>query len=181
MPLLVVRDLQHVYISMTQSEPLSVNISAGICLWIKGDNGSGKSTFLKLIAGVLPVDIGHLTVSGPFSYLGAELGMKMHATLADHQRFTKALGVECESSLPKNRELDNFSSGQKLWIRLASALRPDRPLWLLDEPTRFLDAKHETLLWGRVKQHCASGGSVVVASHTPVASWIADCQILALA
>lgn len=165
---------------MTQSVPLSVTISAGTCMWIKGDNGAGKSTLLKLIAGVMPVETGSLSVSVPFSYLGAALGIKMHATLKDYQRFAKVLGAECESPLPQNRELESFSSGQKLWIRLQAALRSDRPLWLLDEPTRFLDATHEALLWDKVKQHCTSGGAVIVASHSTVTSWIPDCQILTL-
>jgi heme exporter protein A len=178
--LLAVRDLIHPYIAMTRSVPLSVTISAGTCMWIKGDNGAGKSTLLKLIAGVLPIEIGHLEVSVPFSYLGAELGLKTHATLKDYQRFAKVLGAECASPLPQNRELDSFSSGQKLWIRLQTTLRHDRPLWLLDEPTRFLDTTHEALLWDKLKQHCATGGAVVVASHSPVTSWISDCQILEL-
>ncbi|MES2252495.1 MAG: ABC transporter ATP-binding protein [Pseudomonadota bacterium] len=178
MPLLIIRDLVHPYIAMTQRAPLSVDVCEGACVWIKGDNGAGKSTFLKLIAGVLPVENGCLAMSVPFSYLGAELGMKMHATLADYQRFMAALGAECSSDLSKNRELNCFSSGQQLWIRLASALRPDRPLWILDEPTRFLDATHEALLWNQVKQHCASGGAVIVASHNSVISWVPDCQVL---
>ena len=178
--MLTIRDLIHPYIAMTQKTPLSIDVHAGECLWIKGDNGAGKSTLLKLIASVLPAKGRHLEVSVPFSYLGAELGIKTHATLKDYQRFTKALGASCESSLPSNRELNSFSSGQKLWIRLQAALRPDRPLWLLDEPTRFLDATHEALLWDRVKLHCASGGAAVVASHTPVTSWVPDSQILAL-
>ncbi len=178
--MLTVRDLTHPYIAMTKNVPLSVDVCAGECLWIKGYNGAGKSTFLKLIAGILPVEIGSLEASVPFSYLGAELGMKAHATLKDYQRFIKALSADCESSLPQNRELDSFSSGQKLWIRLQAAIRFDRPLWLLDEPSRFLDATHETLLWDKVKQHCANGGAVVVASHSPVTSWISNCHILEL-
>jgi len=176
----IVRDLVHPYIAMTQRIPLSVGVCAGACVWIKGGNGAGKSTFLKLLAGVLPIETGCLTLSVPFSYLGAELGMKMHATLADYQRFMTALGVECVSHLPRNRELNQFSNGQQLWIRLAGALRPDRPLWILDEPTRFLDTTHESLLWDRVKQHCAGGGAVVVASHGPVTAWVPDCQVLVL-
>lgn len=178
--MLTVRDLAHPYITITYSAPLSIHVRGGECIWIKGDNGAGKSTFLKLIAGVLPVEEGYLKASVPFSYLGAELGIKTHATLKDYQRFTSVLGVSCESTLPKNREIDSFSSGQKLWIRLQAALRSDRSLWLLDEPTRFLDATHETLLWDKVKRHCANGGAAVVASHTPITSWIPDCQILTL-
>ncbi len=176
--MLTIRDLIHPYIAMTQKTPLSIDVHAGECLWVKGDNGAGKSTLLKLIASVLPVEVGHLEVSALFSYLGAELGIKTHATLKDYQRFTKALGASCESSLPPNRELNSFSSGQKLWIRLQAALRSDRPLWLLDEPSRFLDTTHEELLWEKVKQHCASGGAAVVASHTPVTSWVPDCHVL---
>ncbi len=178
--MLVVRDLIHPYIAMTQNAPLSMDVRTSECMWIKGDNGTGKSTLLKLIAGVLPVEVGHLSVSAPFSYLGAELGIKMHATLGDYQRFMTALGSKCESSLPHNRELDSFSSGQKLWIRLQAALRSDRPLWILDEPTRFLDATHEALLWDKVKQHCACEGAVIVASHSPITPWISDCRMLEL-
>ena len=178
MPFLTVRDLQHPYIAMTQTAPLSIEVSAGSCLWIKGNNGAGKSTFLKLIAGVLPVDVGHLSVSVQVSFLGAELGMKMHATLKDHQRFMGVLESACASSLPKGHELSSFSSGQQLWIRLAGVLRSDRPLWILDEPTRFLDAKHEALLWDNVRQHCDGGGAVIVASHAAVTPWVQTCQVL---
>lgn len=165
---------------MTQNRSLSLDISAGTCCWIKGNNGAGKSTLLKLIAGILPVEHGQLSVSVPLSYLGAELGLKTHATLKEYQRFTAALGMKFESSLPKNRELKDFSSGQKLMIRLQATLRPDRPLWLLDEPTRFLDATHEALLWGKIKSHCADGCAVIVASHSPLTPWIPNYQTLEL-
>lgn len=178
--MLNIRDLTHPYIAMTQNQPLSIDISAGMCLWIKGDNGAGKSTLLKLIAGVLPAENGQLSVSVPLSYLGAELGLKTHATLKEYQRFIATLGIKVELSLPKDRELKDFSSGQKLMVRLQAALRPDRPLWLLDEPTRFLDTTREALLWDKVKSHCAGGGAVIVASHSPLTPWIPNYQTLEL-
>jgi heme exporter protein A len=175
--------LRHPYIAVTEQMPLTISITAGDCIWIKGDNGAGKSTLLKLLAGVLPIESGQLDICASFSYLGAELGMKMHTTLADHLQFIAALGVSNTDELahlPKRRELGDFSSGQKLWIRLASALRSDRCVWLLDEPSRFLDIAHESLLWQKINDHCRTGGAVLVASHSSVETWVPGCRVLAV-
>ncbi|MDP3371331.1 MAG: ATP-binding cassette domain-containing protein [Candidatus Paracaedibacteraceae bacterium] len=173
-----IQDLQHPYIAMTQIKPLSINIKPCECLWVKGDNGSGKSTFLKLISGILPATFGHIELFAKITYLGPELGMKMDATHADYQQFIMKLGAKCTSELSKKRELNSFSSGQKLNIRLQAALRSDRPLWILDEPTRFLDSKSEAVLWGRIRQHCDGGGAAVIASHAPVTPLIPGCKLL---
>lgn len=196
MPVLSMQGVQHPYIACTHEKPLCVDADAGECLWIKGDNGAGKSTFLKLIAGVMPIEQGSMVLSTRFSYLGAKLGMKMQTTHAEYKRFIAALSdqhsakdvstiandVFClqTSHLPKNRELNNFSSGQQLSIRLTAALLSNRPLWILDEPTRFLDSKNEKFLWDRIKNHCDKGGVVIIASHEDVSSWIPNCKIVQL-
>ena len=180
--LLSVIDLKHDYIARTVDHPLSFNVTSGSCIWIKGENGTGKSTFLKLSSGILPTPNEAILVNTPFTYLGPEWGFKQQVTLTHYQRFMTVCGLERSfwdqwtPNFPKNRVMDTFSSGQKLWIRLGGALRSDRALWLLDEPTRFLDAAREKQVWDLINQHCQKGGAVVVASHAAVTEWVSDCQ-----
>jgi heme exporter protein A len=166
--LLDIKNLSHPFISRTQNESISLSLQKGECVWVKGENGTGKSTFLKLIAGILPLEKGIICLSSRYSYLGAELGVKCHAAISDFEHFTATLGKPQTSNLQKEKEFNTLSSGQKLWVRLQAALLIERPLWILDEPTRFLDKKKEELLWTRVNQHCRNGGAVVFTSHTHI-------------
>ncbi len=166
--LIDIQALQHNYIATTKTHPLSFSVKGNECVVLRGHNGAGKSTLLRLIAGIIPVEQGAITVSVPFSYLGAEFGLKESATVLSYQRFIIALNGACTTTLPRHRPLHSFSSGQKLSLRLQSALRPDRKLWILDEPTRFLDKTATQHLWDCITLHNEQGGATIIASHDDV-------------
>jgi ABC-type transport system involved in cytochrome c biogenesis ATPase subunit len=167
-PIINICALQHDYIAATKKTPLSFSVKSGGCIVLRGGNGTGKSTLLRLIAGILPVEQGTISVTPSFSYLGAEFGIKESATVLHYQRFITALNGICETILPLHRPIHNLSSGQKLSLRLQSALRPDRKLWILDEPTRFLDQTAIQHLWNCIRLHHEQGGATLIASHDDV-------------
>jgi heme exporter protein A len=176
------------------SEPifadLSLTVEAGEALIVTGPNGIGKSTLLRVIAGLLKADSGIVTLDGgpqeaetlaeACHYLGHRNGMKRELTVAENlgfwQRFmaAPALGVEEAAdavglatvlSLPYGY----LSAGQQRRIAMARLLVSHRPIWILDEPTAALDVASEVRFGGMVEAHLRTGGLALIATHQPLA------------
>ncbi|MDN3669915.1 ABC transporter ATP-binding protein [Echinicola jeungdonensis] len=132
---------------------------------ITGSNGSGKSTFLKCLAGIIPLTEGkiqyklsdkiipetdyfkHLTFSAPYMELLEELTLKELLTF--HFKFKNPIpGLDINKMIQilylenaKNKQIQYFSSGMKQRLKLGLCFFSDAPLVLLDEPTSNLDQK----------------------------------------
>ncbi|WP_143960385.1 ABC transporter ATP-binding protein [Litoribacter populi] len=132
---------------------------------ITGSNGSGKSTFLKCLSGLIPLTEGkityqlenqtiledsfykHLTLSAPYLELPEEFTLLEF--LDFHFKFkNKISGLSIADMLElmylqehKNKQIQFFSSGMKQRLKLGMCFFSDSPLMLLDEPTSNLDVK----------------------------------------
>jgi len=159
---------------------------------VEGPNGSGKTSLLRLVAGLLPAASGTLWVSGGdivieereergklIGWLGHHDAVKPQLTAAELLRFfarlqgtraqsvTAALervGLSCAADLP----CQYLSAGQKKRLALARLKLCGRPLWLLDEPLAALDADGKSLLLTMMREHLATGGLALVATHDPI-------------
>jgi len=163
---------------------LNFSLAAGEALLVTGRNGAGKSSLLRLIAGLVRRSAGRLELSGgeadaPIAeqahYLGHQDGVKPSLTVAENLRFwidffgggrpvldaLEALGLDALADLPAAY----LSAGQLRRLSIARLVAIARPLWLLDEPTSALDAASQTRLAELMRVHLGHGGLIVAAAH----------------
>ncbi len=163
---------------------LSFRVEAGGALVLRGPNGTGKSSLLRLCAGFIAPAEGQLTWDGVavdddehrarLAYVGHLDAVKPALSLRENVAFWAALhggavdaaldrfGLAALADVPGRY----LSAGQKRRANLARLLVSPATLWLLDEPTTALDAAAVTLLAGVVAEHRARGGMVMAATHT---------------
>ena len=167
---------------------LSFEVSPGEALLLTGANGAGKSSLLRLLAGLIPAAEGQLLWDGQdgfadlpahgarLRYLGHQDALKPALTARENLDFfarlwggdvgaaLSALDLTALAELPARV----LSSGQKRRLALARlALAPAR-LWLLDEPSVGLDAASVGRLGPLFAAHRAAGGMILAATHLPL-------------
>jgi heme exporter protein A len=167
---------------------LDFEASSGDVLAITGPNGSGKTSLLRLIAGLLsPADgaialdggEGELTLPEQAHYLGHRDALKPALSVLENLSFWRdflggdvsdtgeslaSVGLDHAAHLPAAY----LSAGQRRRLSLARLLAVRRPVWLLDEPTAALDAAGQDLFAGLMRDHLARGGMIVAATHGPL-------------
>jgi heme exporter protein A len=167
---------------------LSFEVSPGEALLLTGANGAGKSSLLRLLAGLIPAAEGSLIWDGTdcladlpahgarLRYLGHQDALKPALTARENLAFFARLwggGVDSALAALDLTGLADLparvlSSGQKRRLALARlALAPSR-LWLLDEPSVGLDAASVERLAPLFAAHRAAGGMVLAATHLPL-------------
>ncbi len=158
---------------------LSLRVGAGDAVQIVGANGIGKSSLLRILAGLLPPTSGTVTCDAPVALIDEGHALDPELPLGRALTFWAAL--DGGSAATVHDALDRLaiahlapvpvrilSTGQKKRAALARLLAADAPLWLLDEPGNGLDRDGIALLEGLIAAHRASGGAVVLASHLPL-------------
>ena len=167
---------------------LSFAVTGGEALLITGRNGAGKSSLLRMIAGLVRVADGRLTFAGSEAeatlaeqahYLGHQDALKSSLSVGENLAFwteylggarqaasaaLDAVGLKPLADLPAAF----LSAGQRRRLSIARLAAVERPLWLLDEPTSALDAPSQERLAGLMKAHLGRGGIVVAATHGPI-------------
>ena len=158
---------------------VSLRLDAGNCLLLTGVNGAGKTTLLKVLAGILRPTYGTIERADQH-FVGHQLGLHRELTVQENLR--QYLSLWTPTSQSADEHIDNsltalkslslvsqrvgsLSAGQAKRAALARLLLVPRRLWLLDEPFVNLDQASIDLLLQQIRQHCAQGGSAVIASH----------------
>lgn len=155
---------------------LGLELTSGQALQVKGANGIGKSSLIRILAGLLRPLVGAVEREGSVGLLderpALDPGLPLGQALVFWQRLDgpgdaelAQLGLSGLLEVP----VRYLSTGQKKRAALARLLGQEAPIWLLDEPLNGLDAKGVALVEALVAQHCAQGGIALVASHQPIA------------
>ena len=173
--------------------PQSFTLSPGQAMHIEGDNGSGKTSLLRMVCGLAPTASGEVRWDGQaisevrhaFSrdllYLGHSLGLKDELSAVENLRVASVLaghsvgheqalqalqaqGLGSRSHLP----LRVLSQGQKRRVALARLQLSKARLWVLDEPFVALDTLAVLALQQVLRQHLAQDGLLLFTSHQAV-------------
>jgi heme exporter protein A len=161
---------------------LSFSLTAGDAILVLGANGSGKTSLLRQIAGLLPLDAGSVAFEGGESiseaahFVGHLSACKDALTVGENLAFWRDLygrprhSVEGALEMLRLSTLKDLpcrvlSAGQKRRLALSRLVAVERPLWLLDEPDAALDSEGRATLIGLINEHRARGGIAIIASH----------------
>jgi heme exporter protein A len=152
---------------------LSLTLEPGEALHVRGPNGIGKSSLLRILCGLLPPFAGSVAREGAVALLDERpaldpllpLGRALHfwAKLDGCDADLGPLGLAGLRDVP----VRYLSTGQKKRAALARLIGQRAPIWLLDEPLNGLDRQAVALVEALAAEHCAGGGICVIASHQP--------------
>jgi heme exporter protein A len=167
---------------------LSFAVGAGEALLVTGPNAVGKSSLLRLVAGLVRPQQGRLELAGgdpeltlgeQAHYLGHLDALKPSLSVSENLTFwvdflgggqakgaaaLATVGLGALAHLPATY----LSAGQRRRLSLARLIAVERPIWLLDEPTSALDASGQAMLAELMRAHLAQGGLILAATHGPI-------------
>ncbi|UFS92992.1 heme ABC exporter ATP-binding protein CcmA [Bradyrhizobium daqingense] len=162
--------------------------ASGEAVAVVGRNGSGKTSLLRLIAGLLVPAGGTIALEGGESeltlaeqchYLGHRDALKPALSVQENLAFwadflggerldavesLATVGLDHAAYLPAGF----LSAGQRRRLSLARLLTVRRPVWLLDEPTNALDVAGQEMFGGLMREHLTRGGLIIAATHAPL-------------
>ncbi len=168
---------------------LSFILEEGEVLRVAGANGSGKTSLLRILCGLLPPASGEVIWKGApiqalkedysrqLVYLGHAPAVKDDLTAAENLAIACRLAGNAQPEEALREALARFEVPRKLFVRQLSqgqrrraalarlALSAPVPLWLLDEPFTALDSSGVAILRGTLEQHAARGGAVAFTTH----------------
>lgn len=183
---------------------LDFTAPAGKLTALRGANGSGKSSLLRLLAGLVPLAAGKLEWQGQdvtrdfeplrtaLHYCGHLDAVKPALTVEENLiAWSGLMGVRASDRTGRTEaaleafgllDLDRtpaqyLSAGQKKRLSLSRLLLVDRPMWLLDEPSVGLDTASVVLLANAMRSHLAGGGTILAATHIDLGLPAATLQI----
>jgi len=188
MTLLAFRDIACVRGGRRLFDATSFALEAGGAALVTGPNGVGKSSLIRIAAGLLDPVGGRVERSGAVALLAEAAALDSELPLARALRFWAGLDGRADTVEPALDAVGLaalapvpvrlLSTGQRRRAALARVVASGAELWLLDEPANGLDTASLAQLEGLIARHRADGGAVLVASHSPIA--LPDAQQIAL-
>lgn len=168
---------------------LSVAARPGDVIWIRGANGCGKSSLLRLVAGLLTVMSGAIQSEGRMALADENMALDANVTVEAALRFWADLdgaSADARHAALTDMDLQNLvhipvrflSTGQRKRASIARVLASNADIWLMDEPYNGLDSASCARLDQAIIARVASGGIVLVAAHQPPSINVAHSLIL---
>tara|TARA_B100001057_G_C22622263_1_gene861047 strand:+ start:322 stop:912 length:591 start_codon:yes stop_codon:yes gene_type:complete len=150
---------------------------------IFGRNGSGKTSLIKIIAGITNPTLGRISINPclvfnkDVFYIGHKYGLKNELSIYDNLKYilslnqeTRKVDIEQELSfydikIPVQRIVKYLSHGQKKIISLVAPTLINNKVWILDEPFTGLDQEVINKFNIKIEQHLQKSGSIIITSH----------------
>ena len=157
---------------------LDLALEDGAALHITGANGVGKSSLLRLLAGLLRPYAGSVAAKGAIALMDERPALDPHLPLGRALGFWARIdGAQSDDAIASRLALDNLldvpvrylSTGQRKRAAMARVFGQSAEIWLLDEPLSGLDEASQSLVVQLVGEHMAAGGIAIIASHQPLA------------
>ena len=159
-------------------EHLDLALPPGDGLHLTGPNGTGKSSLIRLAAGLLRAESGKVT-AGPLALADEHLALDRELALGKALAFwgaasgMEAMGLAALAGVPVRL----LSTGQRKRATLARVAASGAKLWLLDEPLNGLDEDGIARLAALIAAHRRGGGAVLAASHRPLSGEWAELRL----
>ena len=191
--MLQVRDLECRRGDMSLFSAINFDLGAGQLMHVKGSNGSGKTSLMRIVCGLFEPAAGVVTWQGEnirklrdefnreLTYIGHLNGIKDELTAVENLRiYARFAGLNVDESglrealhqmgLKGRAYLPSkvLSQGQKRRVALARLLLGGTALWILDEPFTALDVRAVNLLQTVMTKHVGAGGMVMFTTHQDV-------------
>ncbi|MDN0109083.1 cytochrome c biogenesis heme-transporting ATPase CcmA [Yersinia mollaretii] len=168
---------------------LSFCISAGEIVQVEGQNGAGKTSLLRILAGLADADEGQVSWQGEnirrdraryhqdLLYLGHQPGIKSVLTPFENLAFYQSVFQKVDSAAIwqalalvglvgyEDLPVSQLSAGQQRRVALARLWLSQSPLWILDEPLTAIDKQGVGTLLALFVEHAAKGGMVLLTTH----------------
>ncbi len=182
--------------------PLDFEVAPGEALLVQGGNGAGKTSLLRVLAGLLRADSGRILVSGRPAgdaslvgtavYLGHLPGLKGDLSVLENLQYLCGLqGPRDDATILdalaavglggfEDAPVRTLSAGQRKRVSLARVWLSPAPLWLLDEPYANLDLQGIDLVNRMVRAHLDEGGAALVTTHGAYAAPPVRTRLLTL-
>ena len=187
-------------------DDISFNVKGGEIVGFIGPNGSGKTTTMKMLTGIIKADVGKITVNGfnvrkdpikakeSIGYIAdsPDMFLRLKGTefldlIGDIYRVPTEKRQERIQEFAKRFELTealsspimSYSHGMRQKIMVIAALMHDPPVWILDEPMVGLDPKSAFELKEMMREHAKNGNAVFFSTHAlEVAEKLCDRVII---
>jgi heme exporter protein A len=155
---------------------VTFTLAPGQALHVVGPNGTGKTSLIRIVAGLLPAWSGTIEREGEAGLVDERHALDPSLPLRKALAFWQRLDGPADDRLARLGLADlldvpvgYFSTGQKKRAALARLLGQHAPVWLLDEPLNGLDKDGAALVQALAEEHCRAGGICLIASHQPFA------------
>ncbi|MCK4712617.1 MAG: ABC transporter ATP-binding protein, partial [Marinosulfonomonas sp.] len=178
------------YDGTTVLQAINAQFEPGTLTALVGPNGTGKSTLLKAMAGLIPatgsVQLGNTPLKGTerlnaIAYMPQDTGAQSSLTVLEvvllgrlrslSLRIGDDIRAQAVAALQRfrleafqDRAIGALSGGQRQLVFLAQSLFRGPKVLLLDEPTAALDLRHQLVVLERIREACRSSGMIVVAA-----------------
>ncbi|MDH5368405.1 MAG: cytochrome c biogenesis heme-transporting ATPase CcmA [Gammaproteobacteria bacterium] len=168
-------------------DDLSLDLLPENVLFLQGENGSGKTSLLRILCGFRLPDEGKITwgnqtiYSNPeyfqnISYVGHKNGIKDELTVEENLNLMRSMATASEiktevvlKEIGLFKQADvltrQLSAGQKRKLALARLMMTNNSFWILDEPFTSLDTASVVFFESLIKKHIARGGMLILTSH----------------
>jgi heme exporter protein A len=170
---------------------LSFSLNPGELLLLEGQNGCGKTSLMRAIAGLLEFESGEILwggrpvreyrqdFHGAMVWMAHRTGLKADLTLVENLQFEASLRTPSDAVFDevlerleiqrlKSLPVRSLSAGQQRRVSLARMLLSDARLWLMDEPVTNLDRDGRRLVMDLVNEHLSRNGMCLMAAHQDI-------------